>query len=180
MKQQEVFNLAKKYADMVAPQYGVDANKLATYLTGIARVESNFNPAAKNKSSTARGLMQILICTQREIEAKRAKVQFPEAMYPCKSYKSAPVGSQANDKVFNAEYALFLAAHELAYQYKRYVKKYPTNTWQIAVHAYNQGSYPGSRKGDGQKYSAAVFKHVGSNDNFASYFGGDSNRQEYY
>jgi hypothetical protein len=134
MTENEVFELALTVSNEIADKYGADASELAMYLTGIARVESNYNPSAKNKKSTARGLLQMLICTQREIEKKYANVEFAPAMVSCKNYPDDIVAREY-DKIFNPDYAMFLSAIELGRQYKRY-----GGDWFRAVHAYNQGS----------------------------------------
>lgn len=181
MTEIDVHGLAKRHASVIAPAYGIDEDQLAKYLTAIAKLESNYNAGAKNKSSTARGLMQILICTQREIEKKRAKVPFAPASYNCKSFTGQPdTVDSADDVIYNPEYCMYLAAHELAYQYKRYVKKYAKNVWQIAAHAYNQGSYPGTRKQDGANYANTVLKNAGTLNEDYAYIELGASRQEYY
>lgn len=177
MNQTEVYNLARKWADEYSDKYNVDPDMFAKMLVGIAKKESNFNEKAQNKKSTARGLMQMLICTQREVEAKRLKIPFAVAMFPCKNYTTAPVGSKSDDEIFNPDYAMQLAAAELGYQYKRYKAKYPQTTWQVAVHAYNQGSYPGARKNDGLAYAKDVLSST--NEDFAEVNLG-ANRREFY
>lgn len=180
MSEFEVMALAKRNASVIAPAYGIDPEQLAKYLTAIAKLESNYNEKAKNKTSTARGLMQILICTQREIEKKRAKVPFAPASYNCKNFSGQPATVNPDqDVIYNAEYCMFLAAHELAYQYNRYKKKYP-NGWQIAVHAYNQGSFPGTRKTDGSKYAQTVLKNAGTLNTDFAYMELGAPRQEFY
>jgi len=150
MTKTEFINLASKHAPAIAKIYKANAEQLVQHLTAIAEVESRFNELAKNKASTARGIMQMLICTQREVEKKRAKVAFAPAMYSCKSYVTSTV-DQSKDTLFtNPEYAIKLALYELAYQYKRY------GSWDKAVHAYNQGSFPGTRKSDGLAYTKKV------------------------
>jgi len=134
MTELEVFEKAYALAKEIGPKYKADPFDLARHMTGIAKVESNYNPDAKNKSSTARGMMQLLICTQREIEKKMAKVPLAPAMYSCKVYPTPKV-SQSEDKIFDPDYALEIALYYLAYQYKRY------GNWLMAVHAYNQGSF---------------------------------------
>jgi hypothetical protein len=180
MTEIDVRNLANRNASVIAPQYGIDPAQLAKYLTAIAKLESNYDEKAKNKNSTARGLMQILICTQREIEKKRAKVPFAPASFNCKSFTGQPATVEPEkDIIYNAEYCMFLAAHELAYQYNRYKKKYP-NGWQIACHAYNQGSFPGARKQDGAAYANTVLKNAGSLNEDYAYMELGAPRQEYY
>lgn len=156
MIESEVYSLAYEAAAKVQLRYPTtNQNELAKWATAIAKTESNFNPDAKNKSSTARGLMQMLICTQREVEKKHAKVDFAPASYSCKSYPQSTV-DRAEDKIYDPEYAMLLAVFYLAYQYRRY------KDWHKAVHAYNQGSYPGSSKDNGQKYLQICLKNVPS------------------
>lgn len=156
MTQQEVYNQALANAfwitQNIARFKNIDPYALARVSTGVAKVESNFNPTAKNKSSSARGLMQILICTQREIEAKYLKVKnFPEASLPCKSYPKAPVNTKILDKIYTPFYGMLIGQVYLAYQYNRY------NDWAKAIHAFNQGSYNKSApKAAGKTYLAKV------------------------
>lgn len=146
-----VFNIAKD----VAPLYGADAAKLTEYLTAIAVVESGLRVDARNKASTARGILQMLICTQRENEKKRLKSSFAPAMFSCKSYPTDKVNEEKDRLLFDVDYAVLLASHELAYQFKRYKKD-----WSKAVHAYNQGSFPGTRPNDGLAYAKKVYAEL--------------------
>lgn len=132
----------------------IDLESMAKILVGIAIKESNLDPKAKNKYSTARGLYQMLINTQREVELKRAKLPFANAHVKSTAYTTAPVNKLLPDKILDQEYATQLAVLELLYQYKRY------KDWNVAVHAYNQGSYPGSRKNDGIAYTNAVLTNI--------------------
>jgi len=129
-------NLAFKIAKYAAEKYNCCRIQLANYLTAIAATESRFHEKAENKHSTARGIMQVLICTQRENEKKRMKAEFAPAMYSCKVYPTEIV-SREKDRMFDPEYSILVASYELAYQYKRY-----DDDWNKAVYAYNQGSYP--------------------------------------
>lgn len=154
LTENQVYSLAKFWSDIYAPPVDADPNQMALYLTSIAKKESTFNPNAKNKKSTARGLMQILINTQREIELKRAKVPFANASIKSKSFTKAPANPLLPDKIYDPDYAMQLATAYFAYQYKRY-----SGNWQKAIHAYNQGSFPGSKKSDGENYASAVMKN---------------------
>ena len=148
MTEKEVYSIAIGYSKQFAGKYKANPEELATVLVAIAKVESNLNPSAKNKSSTARGLMQFLICTQREVEKKRAKTGFAPAMYSCKVYPTKTV-SLSEDKMFEPDYAIKLAVHEIGYQFSRYKK------WNMAIHAYNQGSCR-AKNSEGNKYAAKV------------------------
>lgn len=160
MKEQEVYNQALANAFWITQNIerfkNIDPYALARVSTGVAKVESNFNPTAKNKNSTARGLMQILICTQREIEAKYLKVKnFPEASIYCKSYPKAPVNTKKLDPLYTAYYGMLIGQVYLAYQYNRY------KDWAKAIHAYNQGSYNKTApKAAGKTYLAKVNKQL--------------------
>jgi len=155
LKENEVYSLAKFWSDVFAPKVGADPNEMAKYLTGIAKKESNYNPNAKNKGSTARGLMQMLIATQREVESKYAKVPFANAHDYTKHFPKAPVNKLLPDKIYDQDYSMQLAAAYLAYLYKRY-----KGDWTKTVHAYNQGSYPGVNKSTGANYAASVIKNI--------------------
>ena len=152
MSESDVYSRALTIANNVAPRYGVNPYELAKVVTAVARIESNYCPTAKNTQSSARGLTQILIGTQKEIESK----------YLRKNHEP--------DKVYEPNYALLLAETYLAYQYKRY------KNWYKAMWAYNQGSYSKKTK-NGKTYAdkgiAALRKQsvggnlaVNSPDNF--------------
>lgn len=160
LTESQVYSLAMDWANVYGPKYGVEPQDLAKVLTGIARVESTYNPDAKNKKSTARGLMQMLIDTQREVESKHAKVPFAIASVKSGAFKKAPVG--VPDKIYDPNYAMQLAAAYLGYQIRRY--KYD---WDKAIHAYNQGSFPGVRKQDGLNYLAKVEKAMANQQSVA-------------
>lgn len=130
MTEQQVYALALDTANKLAPPQGVDPVQLARTATAIAWVESSYNPNARNRRSTARGLMQMLIGTQREIETKFLKK------------KHEP------NRIFDPAYAMLLAQTYILYQYERY-----NNDWTKAVHAYNQGSFPGTKPRDGANYA---------------------------
>jgi soluble lytic murein transglycosylase-like protein len=122
---------SKIYADS-NKKYKVDPNELAKYAVAIAIKESNLNPNAKNKNSSAAGLMQLINSTRKEIEAKLGLKNVP------------------NSKIYDPEYAMQLGVWYLLKQYNRY------GNWQEAVHAYNQGSVPGKNPQDGENYAYAV------------------------
>lgn len=130
MTEQQVYNLALQTAQTVAPEYGMDPVALARASTAIAWIESSYNPNARNKRSTARGLMQMLIGTQREIETKYLRK------------KHEP------NRIFEPAYAMLLAQNYIGYQYNRY-----NGDWTKAIHAYNQGSFPGVKPNDGRNYA---------------------------
>lgn len=167
MTEQEVYNqaLANSFwiTQNIARYKSIDPYRLARVTTAIAKVESNYNPKAKNKNSTARGLMQILICTQREIEAKYLKVKtFPPASIFCKMYPKAPVNVKILDQIYSPYYGLLIGQTYLAYQVIRY-----NNDWAKATHAYNQGSYNSTApKKGGDIYLAKVNKNLNTT-NFA-------------
>lgn len=130
MTEEQVYALALQTAQTVAPDYGADPVALARAATAIAFIESTYNPNARNKRSTARGLMQILLGTQREIETKFLR----KAHEP--------------DRIFDPAYAMALAQNYIGYQYERY-----GGDWTKAIHAYNQGSFPGVKPRDGKNYA---------------------------
>jgi len=161
MDKNEFAAIAIKHASKIAPAYGAKPAEIADYLLALAQVESGLDSDARNKNSTARGVLQMLICTQRECEKKRAKVAFAPAMFSCKVYKTSTV-KESDDRVLNdPDYAIMLSCYELCYQYKRY-----KGNIEKAVHAYNQGSYPGGNINEGGKYTAKVMKNLGKNPDF--------------
>ena len=146
--------ICKKLAKQIAPKFGLAPEELAQISTAVAWKESRFNPSAENNTSSARGLMQVLINTQRETEKKYAKVPFAPAKFKSSYYKSAPIG---NDKMFDPEYNMLIGMSYLAYQLKRY------GDIGKGIHAYNQGSYPGTWKTDGAMYSDSVQNYLAEN-----------------
>lgn len=142
----EVYSIALNNAFWIQqnlPRFSnIDPYSLARVSTAVAKVESNFNEKAKNTNSSARGLMQILICTQREIELKYLKIEWPVASLNCKSYPKAPVNATKLDKMYNAKYGLLIGQIYLCYQFNRYKED-----WQKAIFAYNQGSFNGKQAG---------------------------------
>ncbi len=115
----EAYKIHISQAQKVGEMLGIAPYELAKYAFAVQKVENRqFNPAATNKSSSARGMMQMLKGTQKEIETKYLKKDF------------------VPDRIFNAEYAVFLGQYELGRQLNRY-----KGNWRKAVHAYNQGSY---------------------------------------
>jgi len=87
----------------------------------IAYVESKFNPLAKNKSSTAKGLMQILKGTKKAIENNILK-------------KKALIGDLAD-----AQYSAKLGLAYIAYNYNH--PNYGKKNWDRTIVSYNQGHY---------------------------------------
>ena len=154
MTTEQVKKLVQKTSKKIAENYGLDENKLSQIATAIIWKESRNDPNAKNKGSTARGLMQVLINTQRETEKKYAKVPFAVAQYKSSYYPEAPVGK--TDKMYDPEYNVLIGMNYLAYQLKRY------GDTTKGIHAYNQGSYP-ARKFDGMKYADSVNKYISEN-----------------
>lgn len=145
MEKSEILDKAYSASVKISDKFGVPAEELANYLTAIAYVESTFDPNAKNKNSTARGLTQILINTQRWIETK-LKSPFRPAIYKASKYPKAPVTPYSEeDAMYNPDFALMLGAYYLGYNYKRY------NNWYKAITAYHLGSYD-SKSADGKVY----------------------------
>jgi hypothetical protein len=147
LNEKQVYNIALREAQNIAPLYGVNEVQLARAATAICYIESGYNILAKNKHSTARGIGQLLLPTQQWIENKLAKT-----------------GNNPT-KVFEPEYSIQLIEHYLGYQYMRYDKD-----WGKAIFAYNQGSYnPKRTQGASyaRKWSIALNSQSNSN-NYAS------------
>jgi len=146
---QQLRNIITKYATLYANQLGLDKQGLEDLGVAIAMVENRpLDAKARNKSSTARGIMQVLICTQREVEAKYLKIDFPKAQFPCKYYPNAPVGTANDDKMYDADYNVRVGMRYLAYQVARYKGDY-----YKAAYAYHKGSYPVKDDGGGKSYA---------------------------
>jgi hypothetical protein len=151
MEKATIIDKAIDAASIVSQITSVPAEELTKYLVAISFVESTFDPKAKNKSSTARGLTQVLINSQRWIEDKLKIPQVP-AMHKASKYPKAPVTPYSeDDKMFNPDYALLIGGWYLAYNYKRY------NNWHKAITAYHLGSYKSSSQ-DGIIYKNKVLK----------------------
>ncbi len=157
MDKNTVYSIALKHAKNIAGTYGIKPETIASHVVAIANVESSYNTTARNKKSTARGIMQMLICTQRENEKKRLKVEFAPAMFSCSKVYPTSTVAENQDRILNdPDYAIMLSVYELAYQTKRY-----KNDMTKAVTAYNQGSFPGGNKKEGAKYKDKVFASLG-------------------
>ncbi len=149
MTEQDVYKLALQTAQTIAPIYGLDVVPLARFATALANVETGgtYNPLAKNRSSSARGLMQVLICTQRWMEEK-LKLPFAPASVQlgssCKQYTSRNPATTTpdRDRMYDAAYNMKIGMTYAAYQLKRYGQDE-----RRAAHAYNQGSYNASSAG---------------------------------
>jgi|GEM_PF-5652999 len=156
-----VYNKALQYANDLLGRYGANPKELAIHITGIAGVESSFNALAKNRGSSARGLVQILINTQRDIEKRIAGISHAKASLYSSKFPDAPFHECKGedcfdvDKIYDWEYALYLGTVYLAYQFHRY-----DGDWAKAIHAYNQGSHPGTRVQDGISYLNKVQKQL--------------------
>lgn len=148
LTEQQVYGIAYRVAQDVAPTYGVDPVQLAKAATAIAYIESNYNINAKNKHSTARGIGQLLEKTQKWVEDKFVG----EGNHP--------------EKIWDPEYSLMLVEHYLGYQYNRY-----NNSWRKAISAYNQGSYKDTNKAGANyanKWQIALGAQTVPTGNFAS------------
>ena len=156
MTEQDVYRLALQIAQDIAPRYDIDVVKLARFTTALANVETGrtYNPLLKNRNSSARGLMQVLSCTQRWMEEKLS-LPFAPLSVPlgssCKQYagKNPPQVTPDKDKMYEAVYNLRIGMMYVAYQLKRYGLDE-----RKAAHAYNQGSYNSSSAGAG--YASTV------------------------
>ena len=125
---QQVYNLALTTATYLVQNVAIasDINVLdfTDTATGIAFVESKFNPLAKNKKSTAKGLMQMLDTTKNWVENKFLGT------------KPSPTA-----RMYEPTYNLRVCMTYLAYLYKKY-----DNDWGKAVWAFNQGNYNSTSK----------------------------------
>lgn len=139
MNELQAYSIHRSVAKQISQMFPIDEIVLARVAFSVNRKESNFNEKAKNKNSSARGMMQMLEGTQKEIETK----------YLRKDYEP--------ERIWNPEYAIYLGQYELARQIMRYkgdVRK--------GVHAYNRGSYlPKNKKSftSGELYTNSVFAH---------------------
>lgn len=152
LTRQQVEALARKVAPTVIQKVGggVDTNKLVALAVGVSAVETGgtFNPESDNDNSSARGIMQVLICTQRAIEADYGYGFAPASYKPPSScqVKNIPRDTvpKPRDRMYSPEYAMTIGMTNLAYQLKRY-----NNNERLALVAYNQGnaSQPAQKRG---------------------------------
>lgn len=128
--------------------------QLIQFAIAVAYHESDFKSHAKNKNSTARGLMQILINTQRDTEKRLMGIAFAPAMYKSKwkPAANAPITTEDKDLMFDPDYSMRVGIFYLAERYKKY------KNWNKAVHAYNQGSFNSAAAG--VKYANEVFAEM--------------------
>lgn len=96
----------------------IDVYKMADTITAICYIESKFDPKAKNKYSSAKGLMQMTDPAKSDAERW---LNLPTA---------------PSSKMYNPEYNLKLGITYFLYQYKRY--NFDLNK---SIIAYNQGFY---------------------------------------
>lgn len=135
---------------------------LARMVTAIAGVESTYNPKAKNRYSTARGLTQVTACTQRDIERRNNLFQMPMSVdLPSLCSAQFPDTATASvtpdyDLAYETEYNTFLALLYLA----RLRYKY-NDDWKATV-AYNQGHY--NTSAEGQRYAQKVHEQYIRNE----------------
>lgn len=145
MTLQEVTTLAARVAPRIVQVFGGTANELAYRSVIVSAVETGgtFDARAENDASSARGLMQTLICTQRFME-ERLKMPFRESMFSTKktyceklyAAKEPQKVAPAQDYLLNTpEYGVLIGAAYLAYQLERY------KSLEKALVAYNQGNY---------------------------------------
>lgn len=148
MTEKAAYSVHLEQARAVALIMNVKQYDLVKYAFAVNKIENRpFNELAKNMSgSSARGMMQMLIGTQKELETKYLKV------------KHNP------DKIYQPAYAIFLGQYELARQFKRY-----GGNWRKAIHAYNRGSYQVNKANtsgfaSGENYANSVLNALQKTD----------------
>lgn len=147
MTSEEAYKIHAEQAQTVADIFDISAGELAQFAFAVNKIENrSFNPNAKNPNSSARGMMQMLTGTQKELETKYLKTAFTP------------------NRIFDANYSVFLGQYELARQLKRY-----GGSWRKAVHAYNRGSYQASKSksksfASGELYANHVFNEYKKTD----------------
>lgn len=113
----EVIDLMRRTAAQIGPAYGIDPEALAQYATGVAWIESRFDPRAHApKPHTAKGLMQINNITK--IDAERWAKQQPAPM----------------EEMYDAEYSALLGMTVLAHRIRR------CGSVDLGIIGYNQGN----------------------------------------
>lgn len=152
MTLQETTQLAASVAPRASQVFGGNPAELAYRSVLVSAVETGgtFNASSENDASSARGLMQTLICTQRYMEEKLG-LPFQPSMfstkgtYCAKLYQAkepAKVPAQRDYLLSTPRYGLLIGCAYLAYQLQRY------NDLDRAIIAFNQGAYnaPAARK----------------------------------
>lgn len=124
---QEVARLANEACQKLSGKFpSLASSKMwRRVLVALAKTESGNNPLAKNRSSSARGLMQILKGTQADIERRLGLT---------------PKAPEALD---DPAYSMLLAAYYVAWLHMNKAAK----SWEKTVVAYNQGHYNTSAAG---------------------------------
>jgi hypothetical protein len=127
LSQQDVYNLFQKTGKDLQKMYPkYQAIPLAEWVkvcVAVAKIESKFNTSAKNKSSTATGMMQILKPTKKEIETKILKV----------------IPTTTQTALLDAGYSAKLGMAYIGYFYLNPNKG--NKNWKRTIISYNQGHY---------------------------------------
>jgi len=126
LTQEQAWAVAGRAVDaIISGQPTIGPTMLRRILVTLARIESNYDTLARNPSSSARGIMQILAGTQRWLEQRLG-------MKP-----------QPREALDNPLYSMILAADYLAWLYATKANR----QWDRAIVAYNQGHYNTSAAG---------------------------------
>jgi soluble lytic murein transglycosylase-like protein len=137
----KVAELANAAVETMRPRFkSIDPKMWKRVLVALAWHESKFDPVAKNRRSSALGLMQILKGTQLDIERR---------------LKMTP---QPNDKLKDPGYSMLLASYYIAWLYVNKARR----SWDRAIVAYNQGHYNLSQAGE--TYRRQIWKAYNEQD----------------
>lgn len=129
MKRKEVEDLIVKTVQKLQQTHSgllvnIDIEKFKRHGLTIAFHESKFDEKAKSKSSTAKGLFQILDGTRRDIEKRLMKLD----------------DKSPYEKIWDIDYNAYLGLGYFASQLQRYKLN-----WEQAIIAYNLGRWKGEK-----------------------------------
>lgn len=129
LSEKEAFNIIRNAANWLQDNYSkyrnIDTVNLVNAGLAIAKLESHYRTDAKNSTTTAMGMMQILAGTQTDIEDRLLKIP-----------------RKPRSEMYNPDYAAKLGIGYLADKYVKY------KDWKKAAVAYNQGHYNPSSAGN--------------------------------
>jgi hypothetical protein len=158
MTVQEATQLAASVTPRATQLFGGNPTELAYRSVILSAVETGgkFNADTANTASSARGLMQTLICTQRFMEEKlgmpfqpsgfNTKGTYCAQLYQAKEPEKVPISKDY--LLTTPKYGVLIGSAYLAYQLQRY------NDLDRAIIAFNQGAYSTSAAKKAASYLA--------------------------
>lgn len=124
LTEEQVYNLAYNTLGQFQRDFKFNRGEMARVLTAICFVESTYNANATNSKSSAKGLMQVIDGTRKDVERWLGLQSSPDSL------------------MFNPQYNMLIGARYFLQQWRRY-----SGNLKQSVIAYNQGSYNTSKDG---------------------------------